>query len=84
MIRLLEERIVIQAIKDLTDSDELNRVAAIAFFMEGFHEHACSKAGIDADELGDRVHEAIRHDGIRREKLVSKILSNIPRNIPSY
>ena len=83
MIRLLGERIVIQAIKDLTDSDEFNRVEAISFFMEGDHEYACNKAGIDANELADQVHEAIRHDGIRREKLVSKILSNIPRNIPS-
>jgi hypothetical protein len=51
MIKSLEESIVTQAIKDLSNKKDFERESAILFFVENDHLHYCKQAGIDGVEL---------------------------------
>jgi len=79
MTRSLDESIVIQALRDLVSKSHDERFDALEFFLVDGHSPLCASAGLDAKTLKQRVVEAVKHEGVRREKLVRNLLHDLPR-----
>jgi phage-related holin len=79
MIKSLEESIVTQAIKDLSNKKDFERESAILFFVENDHLHYCKQAGIDGVELRKSVFELLSEDGARRSAMIKDLIKDIPR-----
>jgi len=79
MTRSLDESIVIQALRDLISKDHDERYEALKFFLVNGHQPLCQSSGLDANDLKKRVVEAVEHEGVRREKLLKDLLSDLPR-----
>jgi len=79
MTRSLDESIVMQAIRDLTSKNHDERFDALEFFLVDGHAPLCQSSGLDAKTIKQRVVEAVKHVGVRRQKLVKNLLSDLPR-----
>lgn len=66
-----------RAILDLFARDEDKRIDAIEFFANENHNELVEKFGIDADEIKRMVFSAIKHEGIRREKMARNIIRHL-------
>ena len=81
MKRSLEESIVIQAIRDLLDDNNLISLDATMFFLHEDNNQLCAVGKLSGRQIRDRVLDALTHrKGVRREKLVRDLLNEISRN----
>ena len=72
--RTLEGKILNRAILDLFSSNEEIRIEAIEFFAEEKHNDMVKKLRINPHEVKRMVFSAIKHEGIRREKMARNII----------
>jgi len=81
MKKSLEESIVIQAIRDLLDDNNLISLDATMFFLHADNTQLCAVGKLSGRQIRDRVLDALTHrKGVRREKLVRDLLNEISRN----
>jgi len=80
MTKSLDASIVMQAIKDLMDDKESERLAALQFFLANAHLDLCKKAGLDEEKITSSVKEISKHSGVRRRKLVRDLLDVLSKN----
>lgn len=81
MKKSLEESIVIQAIRDLLDENNLISLDATMFFLHTDNKHICPVGRLSGRQIRDRVLDALTHrKGVRREKLIKDLLNDISRN----
>ena len=76
----LEGRVLRRAIEDLFSGAQSERISALLYFTENNHQGFCETAGFDAEDILDRVLEAVSHTGIRREKLARQIVRYLVGN----
>jgi hypothetical protein len=79
MTRSLDESIVMQAIRDLVSKNHNERFDALEFFLVDGHNTLCQSSDLDAKAIKEKVIEAVKHDGVRRQKLVKDLLRDLPR-----
>ena len=78
--RTIEGRILNRAILDLFSPNEETRIEAIEFFAEENHYDMVKKLRINPHEVKRMVFSAIRHEGIRREKMARDIIRYLARS----
>ena len=64
----------VRMLKDLYGESQDNRVNAIFYFQRGEHRGYCEGAQISPEKLRERVFEALREKGVRREQMIKEII----------
>lgn len=70
------QRLIRQALRDLSDKNPEISFDSATYFIENQHAGFCDDIGINHDELRNRVIECIKETGVRRKRMVNDLIED--------
>lgn len=73
---MLAQRLIKQALKDLSDSNPTISFESAIYFAERHHAPICDVIDVDSEFLRERVVECLKESGVRRKRLVNDLIED--------
>jgi|TARA_R110002073_G_scaffold329251_2_gene511484 hypothetical protein len=65
---------IVQALKDIYDSNEKISFEAANYFVSNDHDIVCDNVGLNSTEIRDDVIEALRVGGVKKQRMINDIV----------
>lgn len=73
---MLAQRLIRQALRDLSDSHPAISFDSAIYFTERHHVPICKAIGVDHEVLRARVLECLKESGVRRKRMVNDLIED--------